>query len=279
MKYQKKYQENYINMGPAVNLLFYALSSTTLEQLNEENVKNLIDALKEIFKERVKEDELKKVLTEEAKLYDQYDSTTKSRKYFIQKHKSYIYLDNYKEGEKRDEEKKIQKKRLFEKFSKLPNFLDCLFKIKLSNLDEPLLLSGPTCYKTYAAKMILKKADVVSLNQESTIPQLLGSSFFYPPLEDKKFCFRLIYEILGIPNIDTEIEKINKWNEYKDSIKKNIEDKMVSTDSTFYYAVENLQKKLFSEENINEKSLINMEIEFKPGLILSAILNKKSLIL
>ena len=54
---------------------------------------------------------------------------------------------------------------------------------------------------------------------------------------------------------------------------------MVSTDSTFYYAVKNLQKKLFSEENINEKSLINMEIEFKPGLILSAILNKKSLIL
>ena len=77
--------------------------------------------------------------------------------------------------------------------------LECIFKIKLSNYDEPLLLSGPTCYKTYVATMILdKKADIVSLNQESTIPQLLGASFFYPPKEDKKFCFRLIYEILNI---------------------------------------------------------------------------------
>ena len=58
--------------------------------------------------------------------------------------------------------------------------------MKLSNYDESLLLSGPTCYKTYVAKMFLKIADVVSLNQESTIPQLLGSSFFYPLLKDKK---------------------------------------------------------------------------------------------
>ena len=68
--------------------------------------------------------------------------------------------------------------------------------MKLSNYDEPLLLSGHTCYKTYAAKLLLKKADVVSLNQESTIPQLLGASFFYPPIEDKKIRLRLIYEIL-----------------------------------------------------------------------------------
>ena len=40
-----------------------------------------------------------------------------------------------------------------------------------------------------------------------------------------------------------------------------------------------VEKKLFSEEKIDEKRLINMEIQFKPGLILSAILNKKSLIL
>jgi len=164
-------------------------------------------------------------------------------------------------------------------YNKLPNFLDCLFKIKLSNYDEPLLLSGPTCYKTYAAKMILKKADIVSLNQESTIHQLLGSSFIYPPIEDKKFCFRLIYEILGIPNIEIELNKIDKLDEYKDEILKTIQDKMPNSNSPFYYILQNLKKKLFSEKKLNEKSLINMEIEFKPGLILSAILNKKSLIL
>ena len=74
--------------------------------------------------------------------------------------------------------------------------------MKLSNYDEPLLLSGLTCYKIFSTKMILNNADiVVSLNQEFIIPQLLGASFFYPPIKDKKFCMRLIYEILEIPNI------------------------------------------------------------------------------
>ena len=50
-------------------------------------------------------------------------------------------------------------------------------------------------------------------------------------------------------------------------------------DFSFYTPCDILKKKLFSEEKMNEKSLINMQIEFKPGLILSAILNKKSLIL
>ncbi len=70
--------------------------------------------------------------------------------------------------------------------------------------------------------MLLKKADVVSLNQESTIPQLWGAFFFYPPIEDKKFCLRLIYEILEIPNIEIELNKVDKWNENKEDIKKNI---------------------------------------------------------
>ena len=71
---------------------------------------------------------------------------------------------------------------------KLPNLLECLFKMKLSNNDWALLLSGQTCYKTFAWKIILDKVDVFSLNQESTIPQLLGPSFFYPPKEEKKSC-------------------------------------------------------------------------------------------
>ena len=60
---------------------------------------------------------------------------------------------------------------------------------------------------------------------------------------------------------------------------KTIEEKIPDFESSFYVALKNLKNKLFTEEKINEKSLINMEIEFKPGLIFSAILNKKSLIL
>ena len=68
MKNQKKYHENYINIGTAVNLLFYALSSTTKAQLNEEVVDNLIKALEKIFKDRIRINDLKKVFYEEAKL-------------------------------------------------------------------------------------------------------------------------------------------------------------------------------------------------------------------
>jgi len=83
MKNQKKYCENYIKIGTAINLLFYALSSTSKDQLNEEDIDNLINALKEIFKDRIKEDDLKSVLYEEAKLYDEFDHKTKIRKYYI----------------------------------------------------------------------------------------------------------------------------------------------------------------------------------------------------
>jgi hypothetical protein len=108
---------------------------------------------------------------------------------------------------------------------------------------------------------------------------ILGASFFYPPIEDKKFCLRLIYEILDIPNIEIELKQIDKWKDKKEEILKKIEEKMPDPESSFYTALVNLRNKLFAEEKINEKSLINIEIEFKPGLILSAILNKKSLIL
>ena len=42
---------------------------------------------------------------------------------------------------------------VLKKYSFLPNFLEVLFKMKLSDFSEPLLLSGPTCYKTYASKI------------------------------------------------------------------------------------------------------------------------------
>jgi len=279
MKNQKILKEYYKNIGIATNLLFYALSSTSKDQLNKEILDNIITALKEIFADRIKEDDLRKVFYEEAKLYNELDSKAGIRTYYIKKHNSLIFFDQINEDSKRNENEREKKKKMLEKYNNLPNFLECLFKIKLSNYDEPLLLSGPTCYKTYSAKIILRKADVVSLNHESTIPQLLGSSFFYPNIEDKKFCLKLIYEILEIPNIEIEIFKIDKWDEYKDVISKKIKNNMPDSDSPFYYTLKNLIKKLFIEEKLNDKNLNNIKIEFKPGLILSSILNKKSLIL
>ncbi len=276
MKNQIQYIGDFKNIGTAVNLLYYALSSTTKDQLNEEIVDKLIKLLKSIFGEKVNEKDLEEVFYSKPEL--EYDYQNQKRIYYIKKNNSLIYLDTIDGTNKRNAEKNKRKTEMFEKYRKLPNFLECLFRMKLSNYDEPLLLSGPTCYKTYAAKMILDKADVVSLNQESTIPQLLGSTFFYPPIEDKKFCLRLIYEILDIPNIELELNKIDKWDDYKEELLKKIDENMPDNDSPFYVALTNLKKKLSTEEKINEKSLINMILEFKPGLILSAILNKISLI-
>ena len=209
------------------------------------------------------------------KLYNELDNKTKIRKYYIQKHKSYIFLDKIDVTLNRNENEREMRRKRLEKYFRLSRFLECLFKMKLSNYDEPLLLSGPPYYKSYAAKILLKKADIVSLKQESKIPQLLGSFFYYPPIEEKKFCLRLIYERLQIPNIEIELNKIDKWDEIKENISQTIVEKMPDPYSAFFITISNLKKKLFYENKTIEKSLINMEIEFKPGLILSAILNKK----
>ena len=275
LRNQIRLKDEFQNIGTPVNLLFYALSSISESSDDEKRKKDelagkLIKLLEDIFKERSNSETLKKILDDKPILDDQKKG--QNIYYYITKDKSKILLKVVRKKDKNDIKK-------FEKYKNLPNLLECLFKMKLSNNDEPLLLSGPTCYKTFAAKMILEKADVVSLNQESTIPQLLGASFFYPPKEDKKFCLRLLCEILQIGNKEQKVQSVEEWDKNKDSILKEIKDKMPSNDNPFYVAVSQLKKKLFSEEKMNERSLINMEIEFKPGLILSAILNKKSLIL
>ncbi len=90
------------------------------------------------------------------------------------------------ESSKRNEnDKKIKEN--FRKIFNTSYFLEALFKMKISNYDESLLISGTTCYKTFASKLILKISNVVSSNKEPTIQQLLWASFFYPPLEDKNF--------------------------------------------------------------------------------------------
>ena len=256
LKNQKIKDEDFKEVGTAINLLLYALSSITRDQLDEEVVDKLIKSLQSNFKDKTNAEDLQKVYYDEPQLYNELDNKTKIRKYYIQKHKSLILLDKIEENlERNEEERKIKRKRL-EKYSRLPSFLECLFKMKLSNYDKRLLLLGPTCYKAYAAKMLLKKANVISLNQESTIPQRLGSSFFYPPIEDKKFCLRLIFEILEIKNIELELNKVDKWDKYKDEIV--ITKNMPQPDSPFFFAIKNLKEKLFSEEKTNEKSLINM---------------------
>ena len=161
---------------------------------------------------------------------------------------------------------------------KLKSLMNTLFKMKLANNDEPILLSGPTGYKTFVSKKILYDPDMIALNQESTISQLLGSSFFFQ-LEDRKFCLKYIYLILKKENLEIDLEKVNDWEKNKNDLE-NIKTEIEKIDeTTFKQILVNLRDELFSDLKINENSLIKMKIEFKQGLILNAIITQKSLLL
>ena len=153
--------------------------------------------------------------------------------------------------------------------------------MKLTSFKEPILLIGPSCYKSYVAKIILENATIVSLNRESTVFQLLGSTFFFSKNEHKIFCMSQIYEILGVPNLKQKLKDCEDWENNKDKIKKEIEE--ICENKKKIYSklklglVENIKNKLFAKEK--ENRLIDLKMEFKPGLILNAIFTDKSLIL
>lgn len=109
-----------------------------------------------------------------------------------------------------------------------------------------------------------------------TIPQLLGKIIFFSPFEDKRFCLKLIYEILDVLNVEDELKKIDKWEKNKNEILKSIKNYIQKSDSENFDIITNIKNKML--EKI-EENLIDMKIEFNPGLILSAVIKKKSLIL
>ena len=61
---------------------------------------------------------------------------------------------------------------------KLNSLLEDLFRISLSSDKESILLIGPSGYKTFLAQNFLSNTKTIALNQESSVEQLLGSSFF-----------------------------------------------------------------------------------------------------
>ena len=111
LKNQKIKDEDFKEVGTAINLLFYALSSITRDQLDEEVVDKLIKTLQKNFKDKTNAEDLQKVYYAEPQLYNELDSKTKIIKYYIQKHKTLIFLDKIEENlERNEEERKIKRK-------------------------------------------------------------------------------------------------------------------------------------------------------------------------
>lgn len=172
---------------------------------------------------------------------------------------------------------------------------------------------GPSGYKTYLAKKLLKNAKIISLNQESTNAQLLGKSYPFTRTESKLFYLDTLTKILNINSdviydlkeklknndlkinefikivatipIEEQIKLFDDINTGKMLLDDFLEKVFklylrISLPESFKYAFINLTKKLFTDSDADNNSIIsNFVFEFKPGLFLSSILEGKSLIL
>ena len=257
--------KHYENLNVPENILFYILSSTN-DSLLSERLPAVVELISNTFK-------LKKKSKYLSELYNSPPNLEKrDNKIFIVKGKLKIFYHNYK-------------KELYEKLNELPSLLDALFKILIASDDEPILISGPSSFKTFLAQLLFPngKSEVISLNSESTISQLIGSSTLLNTEKAKNYYLMQIYEILQANNIENLLKDLEDFENNKEKIKNKIE-KLTEEknknkeDHTFDYALEQFKEKLFKLEK-NKKSLFDMVIEFKPGIFISARIKGYNLIL
>ena len=262
---QSLHPEYFEGLGVQENILFYILSSTKDSLINERQ-KIVVNLIADTFKLSSIE---KSVLSE---LYTaQPFIKTKDQKIFIEKGNISIFYCNYE-------------KEIYEHLNGLSSILNALFKILITSDDEPILISGPSSFKTFLAKLLFHngKCDAISLNSETTISQLIGSATLLTPEKAKNYYLLQIYEILQTNNIENLLKDLEDFEQNKEKIKKNIKEltnfKKIDKEYTFYYALEHFKEKLFKEEK-NKKSLFDMIIEFKPGIFISARIKGCNLIL
>ena len=301
-----KKKSMFFNIDILENILFYTMSPVTKE--NEERIlDDIINLLVDIFSN----EDNKPILKDYLKNLYLCDAKIKSESFFIDKKKTVkiklikdkceIELESleYSEDGKKDHNISERIAQL-ENLNKLPKFLNSLFKLNLSFKNEPILLSGNTSYKKELAKEFLKSASFISLNQEITINQLLGSSSFLNKEDSKYFYLKELCKCLKITNLPIYMNYLKHWLEIKksgkleeceekklklkDEIDKIRNDILRDEKYPFRIAIENLYNKLFEinlqNENSNNNNLLSdMVIEFRPGLIFSAILGQHSLIL
>ena len=258
--------KHYENLNVPENILFYILSSTN-DSLLSERLPVVVELISNTFKlKKIPKDNLSELYNSPPNL------EKKDNKIYIVKGKLKIFYRNYK-------------KELYEKLNELPSLLDALFKILIASDDEPILISGPSSFKTFLAKLLFPtgKSEVISLNSESTISQFIGSSTLLNTEKAKNYYLMQIYEILQANNIENLLKDLEDFENNKEKIKKKIkalteEKNKNKEDHTFDYALEQFKNKLFKLEK-NKTSLFDMVIEFKPGIFISARIKGYNLIL
>ena len=160
----------------------------------------------------------------------------------------------------------------------LSNYYDDFFKLKLISKNEPIILMGPSSYKTHLAKFYIKNENpslhdnfkIIYLNQKTTIEELLGSPNFYSSKESKYFNLDLLCKICHMELLDLEkkniLENVNEIKYFKEKIKK------FKINPIITEIIDNIYNNMINNENKKPT------IEFEPGSILLSILRQESLI-
>jgi len=124
----------YDGLNVQENILFYILSSTN-DSLVSERLPVVVGLISDTFKLNS---------GQSSALAELYNAPcflkNRNNKIYIEKGKISIFYCNYK-------------KEIFEKLHGVPSILNDLFKILIASDDEPILISGPSSFKTYLAKL------------------------------------------------------------------------------------------------------------------------------
>ena len=265
MVFQERNIDKYINIGLKENILFYVTSSINKSMIKEQ-LPIIIDIIKDVF--IIDEENINELL----ELYNAVPLLIKDdEKIYIKKNKCEIYLAEKDEN-------------IFSGIDNLPSLLDGFFKMLISSEDEPILISGPSSFKTFLAQLLFlnSKYEIVSLNSETTLAQFIGSTILLSKEESKRYYLKQIYELLQANNIDHLLLDLDNFEKNKDKIKNNInkytEERKNQSEFIFDYALEKFKEKLFKTKN-KKQSLFDMILEFKPGIFVSSRIRGYNLIL
>ena len=255
-------KKKFINITPIHHVLFYTLSA-----ISKSDVDNVIEEVKKILQLSFNLSD-----SEVMKYINCYNATPEIKNieglgHYMMKGDSGISINS-------------ANKIILDK--PLPSLWNARFQVYLADDKEPILLMGNSGFKTFLAKQFLFKSQPITLNQETNVAQLLGTSCFMTNSEAKLFYIKYLCQI-----VQAEEEEINLRNSWeKGKLEQEMVDRLVnegkrsSIPVSFHYALNNLSEKLMSDDNTNKNGVLsNTTLEFRPGLFLNAILQGKSLIL
>ena len=264
-----KYKQ-YENCELHHNVLFYVLSYIDYESVDE-TFDPIFDIIKDCFQ---LDEEKAKDLKDAYRCKPELSYVNEKKIYVLRKNNSKIIFENE------------QIKNNLNFLNKTSSLLNTLFDALLCADTEPILLIGPTGYKTYLVKLLEPKIKIITLNEESSIEALLGSTGFFTKTEVKIFYLTLICDICSPTQKLTYIQNLRDGKLDENTLRKEIK-KFFAKDNAlcgkrivFEKRVKRTLDKLFAQtnqDNDDDNILNNIKLEFKPGLFTSAILGGVSL--